>query len=45
MERNIGLRLMTLNEVDAPDHELKADPLKDAQVFQEVSRKTFHDMR
>ena len=45
LERNMGLRLVTLNEVEDPNDELKSDPIKDIEVFQEVCEKTFHDFK
>lgn len=47
LERNMSLRLMTLNEVEGTKHsdELKSDPVKDAQVFREVCSKTFNDFK
>ena len=48
LERNMSLRLMTLNEID-PDstnyEDLKSDPVKDVQTFNEVCNKTFNDFK
>lgn len=33
LERNIGLRLITLNEVEDQEHEVKTNPVKDVQLF------------
>lgn len=33
LDREIGMKLMPLNETDNPDHETKKDAIKDVKVF------------
>ena len=45
LDREIGMKLMPLNETDDPDHDTKKDAIKDVKVFQEVFKKTFFDIK
>ena len=44
-ERNIGLKLLTLNDDAESVEDFKSDPMKDVQVFKEKSQKTFYDYK
>lgn len=45
IEKNFGLRVKTLNEYVDPEDEAARDPLKDVEIFKEVIKHTYGDLK
>ena len=45
IEKNFGLRVKVLNEYNDPNDEAKLDPQKDVEIFQEVIKHTYGEIR